>query len=112
MEPIEVVERFNAAINRRDLADIAALMSEDHAFVDSAGGAVRGKQACVEAWRGFFAAFPDYRNVFTDLTAREQVVTASGYSVCSHPDLSGPARWTARVRGDLVTEWRVSDAVT
>ncbi|MEU9374286.1 nuclear transport factor 2 family protein [Streptomyces sp. NPDC048255] len=106
-DAVAVVSRFNAAINSRDLVGLAALMSEDHTFVDSEGGTVRGRPACIEAWRGFFAAFPDYRNVFTGSAAREGVVAVCGYSVCSRPELAGPALWTARVTGPTVTEWRV-----
>ncbi|MFE5813907.1 YybH family protein [Streptomyces sp. NPDC056479] len=109
MDAVDVVHRFNAAINDRNLDDLASLMSDDHAFVDSEGGTVRGKRACVEAWRGFFAAFPDYRNTFTEVTVRDDVVVVSGYSVCSRPELAGPALWTARVTGTLVGEWRVHE---
>ncbi|GHH09349.1 nuclear transport factor 2 family protein [Streptomyces lanatus] len=107
IEARDVVQRFNAAINARDLQELEPLMSEDHVFIDTEGGTVRGKGACLEAWRGFFAAFPDYRNVFTDLSVRNEVVTVSGYSLCSRPELAGPALWTARVTDGLVSEWRV-----
>ncbi|WP_128429983.1 YybH family protein [Streptomyces cyaneus] len=107
MDPVDVVRRFNAAINDQDLTDLASLMSDDHTFVDTDGGTVRGKQACLDAWRGFFTAFGDYRNVFTELTVHDDVATVSGYSVCSRPELAGPALWTARVTGALVGEWRV-----
>jgi hypothetical protein len=30
-----------------------------------------------------------------------------GHSVCSDTRLAGPALWTAKVEGDLVSEWRV-----
>ncbi len=39
-------------------------MSEDHTFIDTDGAAVRGKPECVQTWRGFFDAFPGYRNTF------------------------------------------------
>ena len=35
-----------------------------------AGHVVSGKVACLEAWRTFFAAFPDYRNHFESFTSR------------------------------------------
>ncbi|MER5935713.1 nuclear transport factor 2 family protein [Streptomyces sp. NPDC001928] len=108
MDPTDVVHRFNAAINDRDLDGLASLMSDDHTLVDSEGGTVRGKRACLDAWRGFFAAFPDYRNTFTELTVRGDVVVVTGYSDCSRPELAGPALWTARVTGPLVREWRVT----
>jgi uncharacterized protein (TIGR02246 family) len=102
--------RFNDRINARDLDGLAALMTDDHTFVDSAGDRVEGKHACVEAWRGFFAAFPDYRNVFTGTRTDGDTVAITGYSECSVPELAGPARWTARVGNGKVAQWRVSDA--
>lgn len=84
-------------------------MSDDHTFIDTQGGAVSGKQGCLDAWRGFFESFPDYRNVFDSLTVTDDVVTAIGHSVCSEGSLAGPALWTARIRDDKVVEWRVYD---
>jgi ketosteroid isomerase-like protein len=104
------VTRFNAMINARDADGLARLMTDDHRFVDSAGQAVSGRQACRDAWSGFFAAFPGYRNVLDSVGERDGVVVVTGRSVCSeHPDLAGPALWTARVDGGLVAEWRVYD---
>jgi len=105
-----VVVAFNDAINRRDLAALSALMTDGHRFIDSAGSVVDGKPACVEAWRGFFSAFPDYRNVFDDVRADDAgVVEVRGRSECSTEELAGPAEWRVVVRGGLVEEWRVSD---
>ena len=73
-----IAVRFNESINSRDVGGLAELMSDDHRFVDSEANAVSGKQACLDAWRGFF-------------------------------DLAGPALWTATIRGETVTEWRVHD---
>jgi SnoaL-like domain len=107
---VDVVRAFNAAINDRDVDSLAALMTATHRFVDADGGTVVGKAACVEAWRGFFAAFPDYRNIFETLTDDGHgVVTVGGRSVCSVAVLDGPARWRAEVIGALVDEWRVTD---
>ncbi len=106
-DPTSVVLRFNDGINARDIDGLAGLMPDDHSFVDSQGGVVSGKQACLDAWRGFFASFPDYRNVFDSLTARNDVVTAVGYSVCAKPGLAGPALWTATVRDGRIVQWRV-----
>jgi ketosteroid isomerase-like protein len=105
-----VALRFNDRINARDLDGLSALMTDDHTFVDAAGGRVEGKQACVEAWRGFFAAFPDYRNVFSGTRTAGDSVAITGYSECSVPELAGPARWTAQVRDGKIALWRVSDA--
>jgi ketosteroid isomerase-like protein len=76
----DVVVRFNGCINGQDLDGLSALMSDDHTFVDSAGTAVVGRASCREAWRGFFAAYPDYRNVFRSMSVVGDVVTVVGYS--------------------------------
>jgi ketosteroid isomerase-like protein len=98
---------FNECINNRDLAGLAALLTDDHTFIDAASTAVRGTGRVVEAWQGFFALFPDYRNLFDRVESRQDLVAIMGRSTCSEPQLDGPALWTAKVRGDQVAEWRV-----
>lgn len=105
----EVVRAFNACINARDLEAIAQLMAPDYTFVDSAGTIEHGRAAGIAAWRAFFTQFPDYRNVFATVDVRDDLVIVTGRSVCSVEALDGPAIWTARVRGEQVTEWRVHD---
>ena len=108
---VALVEAFNAAINARDLTALTALMTEDHRFVDAEGQAVEGRTACAEAWRGFFLAFPDYRNVFSEVSdAGDGVVEVAGRSVCSESALAGPARWRAVVRDGRIAEWQVMAA--
>ena len=84
-------------------------MSDDHVFVDSVGDRVDGRAACIEAWRSFFAAFPDYRNVFDRIEATAGTVVARGRSECQCPELDGPALWRAIVVDAAVREWRVDD---
>lgn len=109
MTPTDVVRRFNDAINARDLDGLSILMTEDHRFIDAAGSIVDGKPSCLGAWRRFFAAFPDYRNELEQFEEENGVVTVRGRSRCSVPALDGPARWTARIEGTRVAEWRVHD---
>ena len=102
-----VVLRFNQAINARDLSALGALMTDDHRFIDSEAKPIEGRGATTNAWRGFFSAFPDYRNEFTTVCSRGDVVFVLGRSSCSLPALDGPAIWKASVRGGLIAEWRV-----
>jgi ketosteroid isomerase-like protein len=105
---VDIARAFNDAINARDLDALTALMTDDHRFVDSEGASADGKAACTEAWRGFFAAFPDYRNVFDDVRSREPgVVDVAGRSECSVPELDGPARWRAVLRDQQIAVWQV-----
>jgi ketosteroid isomerase-like protein len=99
--------RFNDAITAQSVEALALLMSDDHRFVDSAGATVEGKAACLDAWRGFFDAFPDYRNELEDVASQGDAVVLRGRSICSDPRLDGPALWSARMEHGLLTEWRV-----
>lgn len=116
MTLLQVAERFVDRINAADVAGLAALMTEDHRFIDSLGNVVGGREAMKAGWAGYFSMVPDYR-----LTAQQWLCdghvavmlgTASGtYS----PDgsLRPERRWTtpvacrAAVRGDLVAGWQV-----
>ena len=110
MDATAVVAAFNERINARDLDGLTALMTDDHTFVDDAGAAINGRQACADAWAEFFAAFPDYRNVFETMTADGETVRVTGHSVCATPELAGPAGWTATVRDGKVSRWQVTGA--
>jgi ketosteroid isomerase-like protein len=107
MDLAQTVLQFNDCINARDIDGLAGLMSEDHSFIDSENNAIRGKAASLDAWRGFFAQFPDYRNHFERFISSTEQVTVVGHSTCSLPMLAGPALWTAKVKDGKVTEWRV-----
>jgi ketosteroid isomerase-like protein len=102
-----IANSFNDAITRRDLDGLTALMAPDHTFTDTEGGTVTGRTACRAAWEGFFATFPDYRNVFTTIIAAGDRAVLAGYSVCAEPALDGPALWTATVHDGLVAGWTV-----
>src|SRR5215510_3210211 len=107
MDPRTLTVTFNEHINNRDVDGIARLMTGDHTFIDSAAHETRGKAKCLEAWRGFFTSFPDYRNIFDRLEVENDRVVVVGRSTCSDVRLDGPALWTARVRDDRLAEWRV-----
>ena len=107
MDPRALTIQFNEHINNRNLDGLAALMTDDHAFIDTAGHAIHGKSTCLEAWRGFFNSFPDYHNVFDSLAVKGTSVVVVGHSVCSDGRLDGPALWVARASDDKLAEWRV-----
>jgi ketosteroid isomerase-like protein len=102
-----VASSFNDKINAQDLLGLSALMSGDHVFIDNANNAIEGKTACVEAWRSFFGAFPDYRNSFDQMHALGGLVVVVGRSLCSDERLNGPALWTVKIGDAGVSEWRV-----
>ena len=106
-DPISLVMRFNDNINAQDADGLHALMTEDHKFIDSAGDVDYGREEMTQGWRDFFKSFPDYRNLFSRIETRDDLVVIQGRSVCKYEPLDGPAIWTARARDGLMAEWRV-----
>jgi ketosteroid isomerase-like protein len=105
--PQEIVLSFNERINNQDLRGLAAMMTENHTFIDSSDEVYAGKKSMVAGWKDFFDSYPDYRNHFTYLETRGDRVYVLGHSTCSYQPLHGPAIWTAQVVGNRIAEWRV-----
>ncbi len=106
-DPKLVALQFNECINNRDLDGLARLMTEDHAFIDREDKVTQPKRVMVESWREFFSLFPDYRNTFSRVELRGNLVAMLGYAYWSKERPFDPAIWTAVVVEGLVREWRV-----
>lgn len=103
-----VVLAFNEKINQQDLKGLSTLMTDDHTFIDNSGDVTKGKDEMIKGWQNFFDSYPDYQNIFTSVIVNDGVVVINGYSTCSNePKLNGPSIWTAKIRGDKVSQWRV-----
>ena len=61
---ITIVKAFNDCINNQDIDGLAALMSEDHTFIDRDGSSHGPKSHMVEGWKQFFEMFALYKNTF------------------------------------------------
>ena len=106
---ISIALRFNERINARDLTGLGELMTEDHVFIDIPGEVHKGRDMMVPGWFSFFKNYPDYRNNFTHVEVKQNLVIMIGFSECSHEPLDGPAIWTAKIRDGFIAEWRVYD---
>ena len=129
-ESAETVARaFVAAINRRDVEGLAALMTVGHRFVDSMGNVVEGRETMRAAWVGYFGMVPDYSVAVEECyghpsdedlspgtpTVRAVVVMVGVAAGTYAPDgvLRAENRWEtpavvrAVMEGGLVAEWRV-----
>ncbi len=56
----EISDRHTDLINAHDADSMGALYAEDAVFSDPSGE-YRGREAIVQYWQGFFAAFPDMK---------------------------------------------------
>ena len=106
-DPKLTVLLFNECINNQNISDLSRLMDDDYTFIDSENSVHSGRNLMVKGWKEFFSLYPDYRNHFTNLVTRDDMVIIQGYSTCSYEPLDGPAIWTAVIKNDFVLEWRV-----
>lgn len=116
MSPIEITLQFMDAINRHDSDALAALMSDDHVFVDSLGNKVQSRGKMKAGWQDYFAFCPDYwvthESIFGDGNS-VAVFGAAGGTIAANGKLPPenkwrtPAAWLAGVENGLVKEWRV-----
>lgn len=60
-----------------------------------------------KSWQHFFNNYPDYAHHFTQIKYFNDKVVIRGYSTCSYKPLAGLALWTAKVKKNKITEWRV-----
>ncbi len=116
MASSDVAKRFVERINAHDVDGIVALMTPDHAFVDSLGD--RSVLPAIEGgWRAYFGMVPDYW-VRVDRAISEGdtsiLIGAAGGTYVSkggklRPEnrWETPAVWVARTTGPRVAEWRI-----
>ena len=77
---LDVVNRFNEAINRHDIAAVAALLTDDTIFENTSpapdGTRIRGKEAVATFWANWLAANSD-----ATFEAEEAIVTGDRCTV-------------------------------
>ncbi len=100
---------FNEFINNQDINGLSSLMTEDHTIIVREGNVVKGKKPNTRGWTRFFAQFPKYRNTFTRVESKDNLVVIVGFAYWSEDQPYDPVIWTARIEGDRVAEWRIYD---
>jgi len=107
---------FVHAINHRNPDALAALMTEDHAFVDGLGARIEGRQRVKAAFEAYFRMVPDYMIAIDETFSEGSVVVMLGSAEGTYsadgtlrPENRWitPAAWRASIRDGLVGEWRV-----
>lgn len=116
MKPERIAKEFVAAINSHQIANLSALMTDDHVFVDSDGSRNVGRHTVSQAWAAYFSMVPDYRIIIEETLARDDTVVILGRAqgtfrsqdgVRSENHWSVPVAWRAKIDGDRVSVWQV-----
>ena len=77
---MKTITDFAAAINSHDLEKIAALMSDDHTFIDAHGNEMAGKETMKDGWASYFGLFPDYYIEIEQILSEGDLAVAYGYA--------------------------------
>ena len=112
---VAVALSFIDCINRGDLDGLVALMHHDHVLTVLDEPPLIGRDMNRDAWRGYFAAFPEYVIYPRHIAAEGSTVAVLGTTTGSHLGLSDQEEaqltiiWIATVAERVVTEWRIVD---
>jgi ketosteroid isomerase-like protein len=104
--------RFVACINNSDASGLAALMTDDHRFIDAAGALHAGREQMTAGWKQYFQMFPDYQIEIEATVGEGDSAAGFGWASGSFHGEPGkrwkfPAAFRLIVRDGLVAEWRV-----
>jgi ketosteroid isomerase-like protein len=106
---VKTITDFAAAINSHDVERIAALMSDDHMFIDAHGNKVTGKETIKAGWGSYFQLFPDYYIGIEEIFSKGDLVLAYGCAGAGTAEKAWkiPAAWRAIVRDEKIKLWQV-----
>ncbi len=105
----ETLQQWLAAINSHDVDGLAALMAQDHVFLDSLGNRAEGVKTMEAGWRAYFAMCPDYWVRADHILAEGDTALLAGEAGGTIDGASWqiPAAWKVVIRDGRVVEWRV-----
>jgi ketosteroid isomerase-like protein len=113
--PTAAVISFIDCINRGNVDDLAALMTEDHTLVVLDEAPLVGRAANVAAWRGYLSSFQDYVISPRHVGASGSRVAVLGTTTGSHLGLPDDEErrltviWLAEVTDGRLTRWQVAE---
>ncbi|HYR75305.1 MAG TPA: nuclear transport factor 2 family protein [Pyrinomonadaceae bacterium] len=108
----QTILAFIDRINAHDVEGLAALMSDDHTFIDAHGNQVSGREKMLAGWRGYFEWFPDYYIEVTDVFEGDDTLALFGVAGGSFNNKETeswrlPAAWKGSVNDGRVALWQV-----
>ena len=110
--PVALALRFIDCVNRCDLDGLTSVMTDDHRLKVFDEDPLVGKAANAQAWRGYFAGFPEYVIYPHKLASvTDATVAILGHTTGSHlglPDSEESREtliWLAETASALVRSW-------
>jgi uncharacterized protein (TIGR02246 family) len=107
----EVTQMFLERINAGDADGLAALMTDDHTFVNAVGAELAGRDVARDAYAEYFRERPDFKILVDAMAVSGDGVAIVGTTQGSCDDPAAERRstcvWTTRVRDGLVAEFRL-----
>jgi hypothetical protein len=113
MPPVAAVVSFIDGINRGDVDHLATLMADHHQLLVFDESPLEGKEANVDAWRGYTASNPDYVIYPHRIAMRHAEVAVLGHTTGSHLNLPDEKEseltllWRATVTDGRLNLWQL-----
>jgi hypothetical protein len=113
LPPTATAISFIDRINHSDLDGLGRLMTADHTLQVFDEDPLVGRDANVEAWPGYFAAFPRYVIYPRRIAVSANVVAVQGHTTGSHLDLADEDElalsviWLVTVVNGAVRRWQL-----
>ncbi len=114
--PIDIVLKFEQAINAHDPDAVCLLMAADGEFIDSLGNRIQGTEKLRSAWAGYFKMVPDYSISHSEIFANGNTVAVFGSAqgtfskdgqLAKENFWKMPAAWRAVVKDGKIAIWQV-----
>ena len=98
--------QFNEYINNQDIKRLSSLMAEGF-WVKVKKEPVWNRDM-INGWKRFFNDNPTYKNIFTRVESRENLVILIGYALWSNDSKEEDhCIWTTTIENDLLVNWQI-----
>jgi ketosteroid isomerase-like protein len=114
--PIEVVLKFEQAINSRNAEAVCAMLPPDSVFIDSLGNRISDASKMRPAWEGYFKMVPDYSISHSEIFANADTVALFGSAqgtfskngkINKENFWTMPAAWRAVIKDGRIALWQI-----
>jgi uncharacterized protein (TIGR02246 family) len=103
--------KFVDRINAQDANGLAKLMTDNFRFIDYEGNINKGRKKMRKGFASYFSSYPEYKIIIEKIGQSGNDVAIIGTTTGSHVPPEIEAKWTlvwtAKIKNNLVAEWRI-----